>query len=283
MSAPAPRAMAEFAASRHGLVARSQAASFGFTPRDIRLAKERGWLTEPVRGILVLSGYPPTWEQRLAIVIATSASRPLVGDGAAARLFTLDGFDSAGPALTVLRPGRVSMRAADGIVVHQTSVLDPVDRHVRQRPTLHQPGKDSCRPWVEQLQRRCLAGVDRRSTNPPSQPDLAAADRCPPSSPGTVRYWCVDAGTPTLELGGTLPDSWFEELLRRMIDHPDIPAVTPQYVITDEDGGSSHASILEFPQSVSASRGTAGSSTSGRSGRLRTKIATYARQRAAGS
>ena len=91
MSAPAPRAMAEFAASRHGLVARSQAASFGFTPRDIRLAKERGW-------------YPPTWEQRLAIVTATSASRPVVGDGAAARLFLLDGFDSAGPALTVVRP-----------------------------------------------------------------------------------------------------------------------------------------------------------------------------------
>jgi hypothetical protein len=39
MSAPAPRAMAEFAASLHGVVLRSQAATFGFTSRDIRLAK----------------------------------------------------------------------------------------------------------------------------------------------------------------------------------------------------------------------------------------------------
>jgi hypothetical protein len=122
--------MAEFAASRHGLIARSQAAAFGFTPRDIMIAKERGWLTEPARGLLVLSGYPPTWEQRLAIVTATSASRPVVSDGAASRLFGLDGFSAAGPELTVLRPGRVTQVAAGGIVVHQTSILDPcVDTH----------------------------------------------------------------------------------------------------------------------------------------------------------
>ena len=37
-------------------------------------------------------------------------------------------------------------------------------------------------------------------------------------------------------LEGTLPDSWFEELLRRLLDHPDIPAIVPQYVVTTDAG-----------------------------------------------
>ena len=131
MSAPAPRAMAEFAASRHGVVVRSQAATFGFTPREILAAKQRGWLTEPRRGVLVVSGYPATWEQQLAIVIASSVACPLVSQGAAARLFTLDGFDSAAGEVTVLRPGRLSSNAAGGIIVHQTGMLEKVDRYHR--------------------------------------------------------------------------------------------------------------------------------------------------------
>jgi hypothetical protein len=35
---------------------------------------------------------------------------------------------------------------------------------------------------------------------------------------------------------GALPDSWFEELLRCMVQHPDIPELVPQYVVTDAGG-----------------------------------------------
>jgi hypothetical protein len=35
---------------------------------------------------------------------------------------------------------------------------------------------------------------------------------------------------------GALPDSWFEELLRRLLDHPDIPTPQRQYVLTDSQG-----------------------------------------------
>ncbi len=131
MSARPLRAMAEFAASRHGVVLRSQAASFGLTSPELRVAKERGWLTEPARGVLVVSGYPATWEQRLAIVTAAGTARPVVSNGAGARLFTLDSFASADPELTVLRPGRITTSVADGIVVHHTTALDPADRHIR--------------------------------------------------------------------------------------------------------------------------------------------------------
>ena len=35
---------------------------------------------------------------------------------------------------------------------------------------------------------------------------------------------------------GTLPDSWFEELVRRLLDHPAIPPLQSQFVLNDEQG-----------------------------------------------
>jgi hypothetical protein len=236
MSAPAPQAMAEFAASRHGLVARSLAASFGFTSRDIRLAKERGWLSEPARGMLVISGYPPTWEQRLAIVTATSAARPLVSDGAAARLFTLDGFDSACPELTVLRPGRVLQGAAGGIIVHQTAILDPVDRFERDNlpcTSLARTLADLGSSHSSEVVWRALITARRIHRVNPLRLQQTAVRLHRPGQSGTrvlvqaLHRWNIE---------GTVPDSWFEELLRCMLDHPDIPPLVPQYVITDDAG-----------------------------------------------
>ena len=54
-----------------------------------------------------------------------------------------------------------------------------------------------------------------------------------PGQPGTavliraLRRWSLE---------GTLPDSWFEELLRRLLEHPDIPPIVPQYVVTTDAG-----------------------------------------------
>ena len=35
---------------------------------------------------------------------------------------------------------------------------------------------------------------------------------------------------------GALPDSWFEELLQRLVDHPHIPPTQLQYVLNTDDG-----------------------------------------------
>ena len=67
--------MAEFAASRHGVVIRSWPPPLDSRPRH-PACQRTGWLTEPARGVLVVSGYPPTWEQRLAIVIAAGTRHP---------------------------------------------------------------------------------------------------------------------------------------------------------------------------------------------------------------
>jgi hypothetical protein len=36
---------------------------------------------------------------------------------------------------------------------------------------------------------------------------------------------------------GVLPDTWFEELIHRLLDHPGIPAVVRQHVLKDGRGG----------------------------------------------
>ncbi len=234
MSAPAPRAMAEFAASLHGVVLRSQAAAFGFTSRDIRLAKQLGWLTEPARGVLVVSGYPPTWEQRLAILAA--ACSVFVSNGAAARLFTLDSFDLAPAEVAVVRPSRANLVVASEVVVHQVARLDPVDR-------FHRNGLP-CTTLARTL-------VDLGSTEPVDKvrQALIAARRIHRVNPLWLQQTAVrlhrpgQAGTGVLlrelqrwSAEGVLPESWFEELVHRLLDHPDIPAVLRQHVLLDNRG-----------------------------------------------
>jgi hypothetical protein len=236
MSATAPRAMAEFAASRHGVVLRSQAATFGFTPDDIRRAKQQGWLTEPVRGVLVISGYPSTWEHQLAIVTASSAARPLVSQGAAARLFSLDGFEIAAAEVTVVRPAQVVLTHCPELIVHQTSSLPASDRFHRHglpctslARTLADLGSTESPDRVWQA----LIGARRIHRVNPIWLQQTALRLHRPGQAGTgvllhaLQRWGRE---------GALPDSWFEELLRRLLDHPDIPTVVPQFVLTNADG-----------------------------------------------
>jgi hypothetical protein len=228
--------MAEFAASRHGVVLRSQAASFGLTARDIRAAKELGWLTEPARGVLVVGGYPATWEQRLAIVIAAGTAHPLVSNGAASRLFLLDGFVSADAELTVLRPERITTSVARGIVVHQTTMLDHADRFERSGlpcTSLARTLADLGSTESEDMVWRALISARRLHRVNPLWLQQTALRLHRPGQTGTgvliraLRRWSVE---------GTLPESWFEELLRRMLDHPDIPEIVSQFVVTEDNG-----------------------------------------------
>jgi hypothetical protein len=229
--------MAEFAASRHGVVVRTQAASFGLTPRDIRVAKQDGWLTEPVRGVLVVGGYPPTWEQKLAIVCAGSVARPLVSFGAAGRVFDLDGLNAAKPELTIVRPNHLNLAAARGIVIHQASVLDPSDRYERKGlpcTTLARTLADLGTTESKETVWRALIAARRIHRVNPMWLRQTAIRLHRPGQSGTgvlleaLQRWSVE---------GTIPVSWFEVLLRCMIHHPDIPALVPQYVITNDAGG----------------------------------------------
>ncbi len=219
MSAPARRAMAEFAASRHGVVVRSLAASFGLSHRDIRNAKQLGWLTEPVRGVLVVSGHPPTWEQHLAIATSASAARPVVSNGAAARLFALDGFDSADGELAVQRPGRINRTAAAGLVIHQAAELGRVDRYERNGlpcTTLARTLTDLGSTESKEMVWRALIAARRiHRVNPLWLQQTAIRLH----RPGQAGSGVLIEALGRWRAEGVLPDSWFEELLRCLLDH----------------------------------------------------------------
>lgn len=235
MSAPAPRAMAAFATSLHGVVLRSQAAAFGFTARDIRPAKERGWLTEPVRGVLVVSGYPATWEQRLAILTAACTSA-VVSNGAATRLFSLDGFEAAAAEIAVVRPTRVNLLVATDVVVHQVACLERADRlHRNGLPciTLARTLVDlgSTEP-VDRVRQALIAARRIHRVNPLWLQQTAVRLHRPGQKGtgvmlGELQRWSTE---------GVLPETWFEELVHRLLDHPDTPAVVRQHVLKDDRG-----------------------------------------------
>lgn len=236
MSAQAFTAMAELAASRHGTVLRHQAVSLGISPRDITTAKRQGWLTEPVRGVLVFAGQPSTFEQRLAVVTSASTSGPVASHRAAARLLALDGFEHAGPEVSTMRPGRVARSLTDTVICHQVDRLDRSDvieiagvRCTSVARTLADLGHvcDRAAVW------KALIAARRVHRVHPGWLHRTATRLHRPGQAGTgsllwaLRRWSAE---------GALPESWLEELVRRLAAHPGIPAVVAQHEIRDGRG-----------------------------------------------
>ena len=86
----------EFAASRHGALTRSQAADNGISSKVVQRLLRDHVLTEPVPGVLVIVGSPPTWRQAMYVATLASRSTGVAGFRSAAALDGLDGY-SAGP------------------------------------------------------------------------------------------------------------------------------------------------------------------------------------------
>jgi very-short-patch-repair endonuclease len=95
-------AAGEFAASRHGVLTRSQAADNGISAKVIRrLLRDHG-LVEPAPGVLVVVGAPPTWRQQLYVATLASHEAGVAGFRSAAALKSLDAY----------RPGPVELLLA---------------------------------------------------------------------------------------------------------------------------------------------------------------------------
>lgn len=89
-------AVGEFAASRHGVVSRQQAAGLGMSGKVVARLKASGHLCEPLPGVLVVVGSVPTWEQSLRVATLGSSSAGVAGFRSAGALHRFDGY-SAGP------------------------------------------------------------------------------------------------------------------------------------------------------------------------------------------
>ncbi len=230
------RAVAELAAAQHRAFTRQQAASLNFSRRRVGTALRAGWLTEPLPGVLVMTGTPSTWRQRLMIVTLAANGVAVASHRAAARLHHLDGFDHAGMAVIEASTNRAFRINYPNAVFHHVRPLEPQDlttvdgvRCTTIARTLADLGsvvRD------RSMVGRALTDARRRSISLTSL--RATAERLHrPGQRGTgVLLRLLDA----IPFEGAVPASWFEELLAMCLDDPALPMIVPQCPIVAADG-----------------------------------------------
>jgi hypothetical protein len=118
-------AVAELAASQHGVFTRSQAVDRGITSRQLKSLCALSLFDEPVRGVLRVRATPPTWHQQL--LIATLAPPGFYAAfRAAAFLHRLDGFHDP-PTPEIIGPRGCRRIGGIDVIQHWVEPLDPDD------------------------------------------------------------------------------------------------------------------------------------------------------------
>jgi very-short-patch-repair endonuclease len=230
----AVRAVTELAAAQHSVLTRSQAAELGLSRARIATAVRQGWMTEPHRGVLRIAGSCPTWEQRVAAAV-------LAVDGAAAshrtaaRLHDLDGFGRGTIVeVSVDRAHRWQLPAP--VVTHHVSEVDEPDL-VRIGGIVTTSIARTLADLGSVVRNRDLverAVTDARRGGVSIEVVRATADRL--HRPGQSGTGVLRRLLDSIPYEGVVPDSWFEEVVRRCLDDRRIPEVVPQYRIRDAAG-----------------------------------------------
>lgn len=229
------RAVAELAAAQHGAISRRQAAHRGFAHHRVATARRRGWLREPVPGVLVVTTHADSWRQRVTIETLSGRGPCAASHRAAAHLHGLDGFDRPPiPEISTIRSHR--LRPVTGAIVHHIATLPPQDL-VRidgiactgLARTLADLGSVVDDPLVV---RRALSDARRRNISLGWLRSTAERLHRPGQRGTGVLLGYLDE----IAHEGRVPESWFEELLARCLADPDLPPVIPQYDLVDRDG-----------------------------------------------
>jgi hypothetical protein len=243
----ARRAVAELAASQHRAFTRKQAAELNFDRRRVATALLSGWLREPVPGVLVIADSPPTWHQRLMVVVFAAGGHGVASHRSAARLHQLDGFDSPRNATieaTVQRAFRLDPDVA--AVTHHVRPLDDCDLMVIDGipcTTLKRTLCDLGSVVSYRQVRRALTSARRRGIDLWALRDDALRLHRPHQS-GTGTLMRVLASVPW---EGRLPETWFEELLSLCLKDPSLPPMVFQHPIVDKSGMVVARPDIAFP------------------------------------
>jgi hypothetical protein len=225
-------AVAALAAVQHGVVTRHQVGQLGLTRRQVQQLAADPTMTEPIRGVLVFRAAAPTWHQRMAV--ATLASPGFhAGMRAAAHLHRIDGLRSA-PRPEIL--GRRGARALRGLDVRQHWVerLDPEDIVVVDGISctgLARTVVDVCGLGEHDLAVRAVDDFERRGMS--LNWLRLTADRL--HRPGQSGTGVVRSLLDRRQVGGRVPDSWFERLVERCVTLPGLPPWERQYVVGEGD------------------------------------------------
>lgn len=241
------RAVAELAASQHRAFTRHQAAALSFNHRRIATAVRRGWLVEPVPGVLVIVGSPATWQQRLMVAVLASDGHAVVSHRAAARLHRLDGFDRAGMAVVEASVTRAHRLVLPSSVCHHVTPLDDEDCTIIDGL----PCTTVARTLADlgavihdrNLLRRALTAARRRGVA--VEVIRRTVERLHrPGPTGTGPMLRLLDGVPC---EGRVPDSWFEELVAACVADRALPPFEMQYPIVDARGRLIARADIGFP------------------------------------
>ncbi len=230
------RSVAELAATRHGVISRRQAAELGMDYRRVATAIRQGWLTEPYPGVLVVAGAASGFERRMMIAVSAAGGAAVASHRAAARLHRLDGFEQSPTLeLSVDREHRWQFDRSSVLAHHVVGFTEADVVAVEGIPTtsLIRTVADLGSVVTDhRLVGRALTDLRRRRVS--IAEIRAGAERLHrPGQRGTgVLLRHLDA----IPFEGRVPDSWFEELLARCLEHRSIPAVVPQYRIRAASG-----------------------------------------------
>lgn len=217
---------------QHGVFTRAQAAALGVSSSRVRTLERRGALIRApaARTVLIVAGAPQTFRQ--AVAVAT-IGRPgsVASHRTAAALLRLDGCRDGTVEVTVPRS---TSSAGSGAIVHwqavpgdQREVADGIGR-TRLLRTLCDLGSVAPVDVVA----RALDDAWRRGTSRVALAQLAQ-DLHRPGQRGTgVLLRLLEER----RREHRAPDSWFQRLVERCLDAPDLPPLARQHLVRNGDG-----------------------------------------------
>jgi hypothetical protein len=117
---------------QHGLLTHAQALALGYSISEIRTHLHTGAWAEIRRGVYVIGGVPPSWEQTLAAV-TLGFDDCWISHGTGAKLLGLKHPPQLG-GIEIVRPyGK--HRRLDGVIEHRSRIITPADvTRVRRIP-----------------------------------------------------------------------------------------------------------------------------------------------------
>ena len=224
----ARRAVAELAASQHRAFTRKQAAELGFDYRRVRTALNTGWLDEPIPGVLTDRDGPPTWEQRLQVVVLACGNHGAASHRSAARLLELDGFDTARNATVEVSVSRAfRLDPAVSSVSHHVTPFEATDltivRGIRCTTTERTLADIGSVVHGRRQVRRALTSARRKGLDLAKTRTTAERLHRPGQSGTGMLLGLLDS----VPWEGTLPATWLEELLALCLDDPALPPRVP--------------------------------------------------------
>jgi very-short-patch-repair endonuclease len=231
-------AVAELAASQHGVFHRRQAAELNLSSRRLRRAVLKGELRQPSKNVLIVAATPDSWRQRL---VAQTMAGGAASHRSAAALHRFDGFR---PGLIELTVDRTDEFRRDNVIVHRwtglsNDLLIEVDgiRCTNVATTLCQLGMVVASSRVEQA----LDSALRDGASPLWIAQVTRAlDRPGPSGVAMLGRLLDDPSR-----RGALPDSWFERLLSKRLRQGVLPEPVLQHQVCLPSG--SRRLDLAFP------------------------------------